>query len=103
MVRRTGRLDEGEHGLRGVDPRRRPVSWLLVAFVRAYQVSLSPLVGGHCRYLPTCSRYFIEAVVHRGAVRGTLMGLWRVCRCHPFARGGYDPVRSGGEKSSLRA
>lgn len=72
---------------------RRPISKLIVAIVRAYQVTLSPFVGGNCRYLPTCSAYFIEAVTRKGALRGSLMGLWRICRCHPFAKGGYDPVR----------
>ena len=65
---------------------------LLIALVRLYQVSLSPLLGGQCRFVPTCSRYFIEAVRRKGAVRGGLAGLWRVCRCNPFTRGGYDPV-----------
>lgn len=76
----------------GLDGRRRPVSWLLVAMVRLYQATLSPLIGMHCKYRPTCSEYFIEAVVRKGALRGTAMGLWRICRCNPFARGGYDPV-----------
>ena len=71
-------------------------AWLarraLIGLVRLYQVALSPLVGGHCRYRPTCSEYFIEAVRKRGALRGTLMGLWRILRCHPLSRGGYDPV-----------
>jgi len=65
---------------------------LLVRLVRLYQVTLSPLIGGQCRYTPTCSEYFIEAVLRRGAVRGSLMGLWRIIRCNPFSRGGFDPV-----------
>jgi len=65
---------------------------LLVMLVRIYQATLSPIVGGQCRYTPTCSEYFIEAVVRRGAVRGSLMGLWRILRCNPFSSGGYDPV-----------
>jgi putative membrane protein insertion efficiency factor len=64
----------------------------MIAFVRLYQLTLSPLLGGHCRFQPTCSRYFIDAVERRGALRGTLTGLWRIARCHPFSRGGYDPV-----------
>ncbi len=64
----------------------------MIAFVRLYQLTLSPLLGGHCRFQPTCSRYFIDAVERRGALRGTLMGLWRIARCHPFSRGGYDPA-----------
>ena len=65
----------------------------LVLFVRLYQVTLSPLMGRQCRFVPTCSAYFIRAVETHGAVRGALMGLWRILRCNPFSRGGYDPVK----------
>jgi putative membrane protein insertion efficiency factor len=65
---------------------------LLILVVRLYQVSLSPLLGGNCRFQPTCSHYFIEAVRAHGAARGAMLGLWRLMRCHPFCRGGYDPV-----------
>ena len=68
------------------------VGRLLIALVRCYQVTLSPFLGGQCRFYPSCSRYFIESVRTRGALIGTAKGLWRLCRCHPFARGGYDPV-----------
>jgi putative membrane protein insertion efficiency factor len=64
---------------------------VLVGTVRLYQIFLSPIVGRSCRYEPTCSRYFIGAVRKYGAVRGSLRGIWRICRCHPFHRGGYDP------------
>jgi putative membrane protein insertion efficiency factor len=66
--------------------------WLLalVAFYRRY---LSPLKGQPtCRFLPTCSAYAQEALVTHGAWRGTWLTCWRICRCHPFARGGLDPV-----------
>jgi hypothetical protein len=66
---------------------------LLVSLVRLYQLTLSPLIGRQCRFVPTCSNYFIQAVEKHGAVRGGLMGLWRVLRCNPFSRGGYDPVK----------
>ena len=65
----------------------------LVLLVRLYQVTLSPLVGRQCRFVPTCSNYFIEAVEKYGAVRGALMGLWRILRCNPLSRGGFDPVK----------
>jgi hypothetical protein len=65
--------------------------WLLIAAVRVYQWLLSPLLGGHCRFTPSCSEYFIQAVLKYGAVRGALRGLWRICRCHPFHPGGHDP------------
>lgn len=64
----------------------------LIFLVRVYQVSLSPWLGGQCRYVPTCSQYTIAALNRYGALRGGLMGLWRILRCHPFTRGGYDPV-----------
>lgn len=65
--------------------------WTLIALVRAYQVCLSPLLGQNCRFHPSCSQYFIEAVRKYGAVRGSLRGTWRILRCHPFHPGGYDP------------
>lgn len=64
----------------------------LVALVRGYQLTLSRYLGGHCRFTPTCSQYFIEAVRAKGAIRGTARGLWRILRCNPFCKGGYDPV-----------
>ena len=63
----------------------------LILLVRVYQYTLSPLVGRQCRFQPTCSHYFIGAVRKYGAVRGSLRGIWRICRCHPFHPGGYDP------------
>ena len=65
----------------------------LVFVVRLYQATLSPVIGRQCRFVPSCSNYFIEAVRKKGALRGGLVGLWRLLRCHPFSRGGYDPVR----------
>ena len=65
---------------------------LLILGARLYQSSLSPLLGGQCRFTPTCSSYFIEAVRKRGAIRGTLMGVRRIMRCNPFGKGGHDPV-----------
>jgi len=69
----------------------RVAAALMVALARAYQLTLSRLIGGHCRYQPTCSQYFIEAVRRYGPWRGVAKGVWRILRCHPFARGGYDP------------
>ncbi len=60
--------------------------------VRIYQRCVSPFLPPMCRYQPTCSHYMVEAVEKRGIVIGTLKGLWRLCRCHPLARGGWDPV-----------
>jgi putative membrane protein insertion efficiency factor len=66
-------------------------SRLLIAVVRGYQILISPWLGRHCRFEPSCSKYFIEAVRKYGAVRGGARGVWRICRCHPFSAGGYDP------------
>lgn len=66
----------------------RLATWLL----HLYKGLVSPLLPASCRYLPTCSEYAAEAMARHGLVRGFLLGLWRVLRCHPFSRGGYDPV-----------
>jgi uncharacterized protein len=66
-------------------------SMLLILAARVYQWTLSPFIGRHCRFQPTCSAYFIQAVGKYGAVRGTWRGLKRIGRCHPFQPGGYDP------------
>lgn len=63
----------------------------LLGLVAAYRLLLSPLLGRHCRFQPTCSQYFAEAVRKYGAVKGTLKGLGRICRCHPWHSGGHDP------------
>ena len=65
----------------------------LISLAMLYRATLSPLIGRQCRFIPTCSEYFIEAVRRRGAIVGGLMGLWRIVRCNPFNKGGYDPVR----------
>ena len=64
---------------------------LLISAVRCYQIVLSPLLPRVCRFYPSCSEYFILAVRKHGPVRGACKGVWRVCRCNPFNRGGYDP------------
>ena len=65
---------------------------VLIALIRVYQATLSRFLGGQCRFVPTCSEYFIESVQKHGAIRGSVRGLWRVLRCHPFSKGGYDPA-----------
>lgn len=86
-----GDLPAEEHAARREGVLSRLVSALLIALVRGYQVTLGPFLGGHCRFQPTCSHYFIEAVKKHGPWRGAGKGIWRVCRCHPFCQGGYDP------------
>ena len=66
--------------------------WIVIAPVRLYQVLVSPMLGPRCRFHPSCSQYFIEAVRLKGVFRGVALGVWRVLRCHPFNPGGYDPV-----------
>lgn len=77
---------------------RKAVEWLLrlpglllIAAVRGYQIFISPLLGRHCRFEPSCSAYFIQAVRKYGAIRGSLKGIWRICRCNPWNPGGWDP------------
>lgn len=65
---------------------------LLVMLVRGYQVAISPLLPPACRYTPSCSQYAIEALRRHGALRGSWFAVRRLCRCHPFHPGGYDPV-----------
>jgi putative membrane protein insertion efficiency factor len=80
----------------------RPDTWLHIAgrtaglvlecLVRGYQIALSPLLIGTCKFCPSCSEYFIGAVREWGAVRGSWIGIRRLLRCHPFSQGGIDPV-----------
>jgi putative membrane protein insertion efficiency factor len=70
----------------------RTVGSLLVAAVRAYQVAISPLLVGSCKFIPSCSQYYVMAVQEHGPWYGSWLGMRRVLRCHPFSTGGYDPV-----------
>ena len=65
---------------------------VLILLVRAYQVALSPLFTGCCRFEPSCSNFAIEALQVHGALKGTVLAAWRLLRCHPFGSHGYDPV-----------
>jgi len=66
---------------------------VLVALFKGYQYCISPLFPPVCRFVPSCSQYAIDAVRKHGALRGAALALWRILRCHPFSRGGYDPVK----------
>ena len=65
----------------------------LLGLIRGYKYFLSPLLPPSCRFTPTCATYTIEAIEKYGALRGSYLGIRRLLRCHPFSRGGYDPVR----------
>ena len=64
---------------------------VLILLVRIYQLAISPLLGNNCRFHPTCSQYFSGAVKKHGVLLGSLKGVGRICRCHPWSPGGYDP------------
>lgn len=65
---------------------------LLILFIKFYQYFVSPLTGQNCRYYPSCSAYALEAVTKHGSLKGTVLAVKRVLRCHPFHAGGFDPV-----------
>ena len=66
--------------------------WILMKVVRAYQVLISPLLGPRCRFYPTCSQYALEALQRYGVIIGCRLMLQRILRCHPWSKGGGDPV-----------
>lgn len=70
----------------------RAARWLAVAPIRAYQLLLSPMFGQRCRYYPSCSEYAAQAITRFGILRGLVLAVWRLLRCNPFSRGGFDPV-----------
>lgn len=70
----------------------RFVKNLMLSLIRFYQRHISPALGPHCRYVPTCSQYAAEAIRKYGALKGGFLALRRILRCHPFSSGGYDPV-----------
>jgi len=65
---------------------------VIILLIRFYQATLRHIMPSACRFTPTCSEYFIEALQKKGALRGTLLGVKRILRCNPFSKGGYDPV-----------
>ena len=65
---------------------------VLTAAIRGYQYAIRPMLGYNCRFFPSCSDYAKEAIERHGAARGSWLAAQRVCRCHPYHPGGYDPV-----------
>ena len=75
----------------------------LLLLIRAYQLTLSRLLGNVCRFEPSCSRYTGKCIEYHGALRGSWLGFRRICRCHPFHPGGYDPPPLPAEPPELKA
>ena len=93
----------GDIGTRG--PFARVGSAVLIAGVRVYQFTLGPILGGRCRFEPSCSFYAIEAIRLHGPIRGAWLSVRRIARCHPWGGHGYDPPppkrdSSGGSQAS---
>ena len=65
---------------------------LLIYIIKVYRKYISPLKSTKCPYYPTCSEYGLQAIEKYGAIKGGFLALWRIIRCNPFSKGGYDPV-----------
>jgi putative membrane protein insertion efficiency factor len=78
----------------------KPVALVLLRF---YRLAISPSLGQHCRYYPSCSAYAVEAIGVHGVLRGMLLAAWRLLRCNPWARGGIDPVPPRARRSEGKA
>jgi putative membrane protein insertion efficiency factor len=72
---------------------------LLTLLIRGYRYLISPLLGNHCRFYPSCSHYALDAIEYHGALKGSWLAGARLLRCHPWHPGGYDPVPSPNQKS----
>ena len=81
----------------------RAAQLVLLGIIHAYRGTLGPFLGGHCRYEPTCSTYGLEAIREWGAWRGAWMTARRIGRCHPWAKGGFDPVPARERKPEARS
>ena len=74
---------------------------LLLRLIRGYQRQVSPQLGPSCRFVPTCSQYAIEALESYGVLRGLILSIWRILRCNPLSKGGYDRAGAWGSASPL--
>ena len=68
----------------------------LCGLIRVYQYTLSPWIGRSCRFTPSCSNYTMQAIMTHGCIKGILLGIWRIARCNPLGKWGYDPVPEPG-------
>lgn len=66
---------------------------IVLSLVRFYKQCINPLLPNSCKYVPSCSAYMMQAVEKRGVFRGVPLGLYRILRCNPFSKGGFDPVK----------
>ena len=66
---------------------------MAISFINLYKYLISPLLGNNCRYLPTCSEYTKESIIKYGVIKGFWLGLKRIAKCHPWGKGGYDPIK----------
>ena len=66
---------------------------IAISLINLYKYLISPLLGNNCRYLPTCSEYTKESIIKYGVVKGFWLGLKRIAKCHPWGKGGYDPIK----------
>ena len=74
-------------------------SKIIIVLIKTYSLLLSPFLGKHCRFQPSCSEYAIKALEIHGTTSGLWLALRRICRCHPFSAGGIDPVPPTGKKT----
>ena len=74
-----------------------PAQKALLAPIRCYKKYISPGLGDHCRFIPTCSTYAVEAIQTHGAVKGLILTVWRILRCNPLGGQGFDPVPPKGQ------
>jgi len=77
---------------------RHSIGWLLIAMIRVYQAAVSPILPASCRFYPSCSHYAVESIERLGALRGMIMAIRRISRCHPWNKGGFDPVPTHSER-----
>ena len=80
----------------------RMIGRFFILLIRFYQKNISPLKISCCRFTPTCSAYAIEAIRVHGAFKGLILSIWRILRCNPFGKGGYDPVPEKRTKKQIK-